>query len=111
MDSRSDDARRRGASTLAAVRADARYSFLLSPRLGRTRAVDTQGEAARTKASTPPAGRPHLDSIGLAVFSAEAGGDPLEEPFPSLPRRTGGSEPSQQDGARTGKKEKQGGMN
>ena len=35
---------------------------------------------------------------------------PLGEPFPSLPPRTGGSEPSQQDGSRIGKKEKQGGM-
>ena len=63
--------------------------------------------AARTKASTPLAGRPHLDSIGLAVSSAEAGGDPLGEPFPSLPQRTGGSEPLRQGGARTEKKEKQ----
>ena len=65
---------------------------------------------ARTKASTPPDGPPRPGHGGRAVSSAGAGLVPLGEPFPSLPSRTGGSEPSQQDGARIGKKEKQGGM-
>ena len=65
---------------------------------------------ARTKASTPPDGPPCPGHGGRAVSSAGAGLVPLGEPFPSLPTRTSGSEPSQQDGARTGKKEKQGGM-
>ena len=65
---------------------------------------------ARTKASTPPNGPPRPGNGGRAVSSAGAGLVPLGEPFPSLPSRTGGSEPSQQDGARTGKKEKQEGM-
>ena len=66
--------------------------------------------AARTRASTPPAKQSRLRGRELAVSSAEAGQDPLGGPFPSLPSRTGGSEPSQQDGARTGEKEKQQGM-
>ena len=65
---------------------------------------------ARTRASTPPDEPPRPGRGGRAVSSAGAGLVPLGEPFPSLPPRTGGSEPSQQDGARTGKKEKQGGM-
>ena len=66
--------------------------------------------AARTRALTPPDGPPRPGRGGRAVSSAGAGLVPLGEPFPSLPSRTSGSEPSQQDGARTGKKEKQEGM-
>ena len=66
--------------------------------------------AARTRASTPPDGPPHPGRGGRAVSSEGAGLVPLGEPFPSLPTRTGGSETSQQDGARTGKKKKQEGM-
>ena len=65
---------------------------------------------ARTRASTPPDGPPRPGHGGRAVSSAGAGLVPLGEPFPSLPSRIGGSEPSQQDGARTGKKKKQGGI-
>src|SRR3954469_6377301 len=63
--------------------------------------------AARTRASTPHNGPPRPGGRGRAVSSAGVGLVPLGDPFPSLPQRTGGSEPSQQDGARTGKKEKQ----
>ena len=66
--------------------------------------------AACTRASTPPDGPPRPGRGGRAVSSAGGGLAPLGEPFPSLPPRTGGSEPSRQDGARIGKKEKQGGM-
>ena len=74
-------------------------------------AAETPAAPARTKASTPPEGPHHPGHGGRAVSLAGVGQVPLGEPFPSLPSRTGGSEPSQQDGARTEKKEKQGGMN
>ena len=55
-------------------------------------------------------GPPRPGHGGRAVSSAGVGLVPLGEPFPSLPSRTGGPEPSRQDGARIGKKEKQGGV-
>ena len=77
------------------------------------RALDVGVQEKREPRQCPlaPGPRHHLMGHGgRAVSSAGAGLAPLKEPFPSPLRRTGGSEPSQQDGARTGKKEKQEGM-
>ena len=57
------------------------------PQLGRTRVAGTPEEAARTKASSPPASSLHHDD-GPTSSSAEVAPGHPGEPFPSLRQKT-----------------------
>ena len=111
MDPRGDDQHLRDPSVLTAAPP-------VAIGIDSFRALDVGVQGKREPRRWPLAPGPRHHLMGPLVPAAE--GEPFLRRervwflsgslFPSLPSRTGGSEPSQQDGARTGKKEKQGGM-